>query len=284
MKKIFPVLLIAVLFSTGCSLFEGDPRGGYGYGIKTAPIPRAPEKSPRVFEDDSKSLRVTNMTEGQLLPNGFTVKGEGVAFESSISWRLEDGDGTSLGSGYTMIAQPDVGVPGPFYIPVFFDRAPSFTTGTMLVFENSAKDGSEIHVVRIPVTLSTKTQTVTVFFGNSLKNPHALDCTLVYGVKRQIPEGRLPFIAVDALLQGPTDVEKNQGYYTSLPSGVVLIHTEDNDGFAIVDFDQTLQQDVAGSCRVSAIRSQIEHTIRENNGGQDVPITINGKRDDILQP
>lgn len=153
MRTLGLVAAMMVLLGAGCSLF-GTGYSGRAYPAKPVPIPAPIEKPVRVFEDESKSIRVTNMSEGQLLTSGFVVEGEAVAFESTISWRLEDGSGQTIAQGFTMAAQPDAGIPGPFRIPLNFPQ-PSSATGTFRVFENSAKDGSEIHAVSVPVIFRT---------------------------------------------------------------------------------------------------------------------------------
>ena len=53
---------------------------------------------------------------------------------------------------------------------------------------------------------------------------------------------------------------------------------------AYVDFDEQLEFQVGGSCRVSAIRAQIIQTIKQFSTVKDVIISINGRTEDILQP
>ncbi len=51
-----------------------------------------------------------------------------------------------------------------------------------------------------------------------------------------------------------------------------------------VDFDETLEKAVGGSCRVAAIRSQITKTLLQFPSFKKVIISINGRTEDILQP
>ena len=55
-------------------------------------------------------------------------------------------------------------------------------------------------------------------------------------------------------------------------------------GWAVVDFDKTLEQGVGGSCRVTAIRAQIEKTLQQFLEIDEVVISIDGRAGDILQP
>lgn len=238
---------------------------------------------PPVLEDATKSIRVTNIWPGTLFYNGDVVRGTAVAFESQFSWKLADATGRVVSQGTAHPRQPDAGVPGPFEIPVFFDKVPLTATGTLILFEASAKDGTPIHVVKVSVAFSSKTMTVNVYFGNTKKNPNAMDCSLVYPVERVVPEGAPDAIAVYALLKGPTEKEKAAGYYSSIPDGVTLQNAADEEGDSYLDFNQALQKDIGGSCRVTSIRSQITATALQGSK-QHVTISIDGVTDGILQP
>jgi hypothetical protein len=298
MKKLLILSVAVILFGAGCSWFptktnpEPPPSNKTVTQTepqKTEPLP-PPTSTPSVFNDETGSIFVTNMTSGQLITNGFVVLGTANVFESQFSWRLEGADGRVITRGNARSRQPDMGVPGPFSFVIVIDSVPTSTSGTLVVFDNSAKDGSEISVVRIPVTFNTKTMAVKVFFGNSEMNPNAADCSLVYPVERVVPEGNRTYAAVNVLLKGPTDAEKKDGYYSSIPSGVVLQDVTTADGIPSLDFSATLQEKVGGSCRVGAIRSEIEHTALQGrmqaavDAGVPVSISIDGRTKDILQP
>lgn len=81
----------------------------------------------------------------------FSVTGTGVAFENSISWRIEE-SGKQIADGFTTADAPDVGQPGPFTINV---QNLKNTTGnvSIVIFEHSAKDGTPIHELRIPLRI-----------------------------------------------------------------------------------------------------------------------------------
>ncbi|MBU2613515.1 hypothetical protein KJ925_03615 [Patescibacteria group bacterium] len=255
--------------------------------MPTEPEPAEPTPSVTDLADPTGSIHVMNMVPGQLFLNGSVVEGMAVAFESQFSWKLADADGRTIVSGYTMAKQPDAGIPGPFSFLVFFDKVPATASGTLILYEASAKDGTPIHVLRIPVAFLQETMTVNVYFGNTVKNPNAMDCSLVYPVERVVPKGGDP---VHVLLAGPTAAERRDGYYTSIPDGVVLQGYGDLWGNMTYDFNQELQQNVGGSCRVGAIRSQIEHTALQGDVtgatevGVPLGISIDGRSEDILQP
>ena len=90
--------------------------------------------------------------------------------------------------------------------------------------------------------------------------------------------------ALEELLWGITQTEKNQGWFTNINSGVKIQNLIIADGIAKVDFSEELQKGVAGFCRVTAIRAQITQTLKQFSTVKDVIISINGKTEDILQP
>ena len=56
------------------------------------------------------------------------------------------------------------------------------------------------------------------------------------------------------------------------------------DDIVKVDFDEQLEYQIGGSCRVMAIRSQITGTLVQFSEINNVIISINGRTEDILQP
>lgn len=82
--------------------------------------------------------------------------------------------------------------------------------------------------------------------------------------------------------------DNEAGYFTSINSGVkiqkLVIDPPTGGGVAKVDFDEQLEFQVGGSCRVSAIRAQITQTLKQFPTVKSVIISINGRTEDILQP
>ncbi|GEM_PF-1457710 len=140
------------------------------------------------------------------------------------------------------------------------------------------------HVEKIANTLKFDKMTVKAFFNNN-KLDLAVSCNKVFSVERTVfrspSVGR---IALEELFKGPTDKEKNNGYFTSINPGVKIQSLYIEDGVVKADFDQTLEQGVGGSCRVTSIRAQIVSTAKQFPGVKDVIISINGRTEDILQP
>lgn len=130
-----------------------------------------------------------------------------------------------------------------------------------------------------------ETMTVKVFFGNSIFDPEVLDCSKNFAVEKTIPKTvAVARAALEQLLAGPTNVEKAEGYFTSINPGVKIQSLIVANGVANVDFDEQLEFQVGGSCRVAAIASQIRETLKQFPTVRDVVISINGRTEDILQP
>jgi len=86
------------------------------------------------------------------------VSGVGTGFEGTFTARVRDGNGTELGS--TTIHAGGTGIWGNFQVTVPLGVAPAAPRGAVEVFELSAKDGSEINTVAVPIV-----------FGTALVNP-----------------------------------------------------------------------------------------------------------------
>jgi len=140
------------------------------------------------------------------------------------------------------------------------------------------------HVEKIANTLKFDKMTVKAFFNNN-KLDSSISCDKVFPVERAVFKNPgFGKIALEELFKGPTDKEKNDGYFTSINSGVKIQSLYIEDGVVKADFDQTLQEGVGGSCRVTSVRSQIVNTAKQFPGVKDVIISINGRTEDILQP
>lgn len=90
---------------------------------------------------------------------------------------------------------------------------------------------------------------------------------------------------VRGLLTPLSQAETAQGFITSLPVGTYLKNVSIKDGVAKVVLSSSLNN-VAGSCRVLAIRSQVEKTLLQFPYVKSVLICVddNCRQDEILQP
>jgi len=111
------------------------------------------------------------------------------------------------------------------------------------------------------------------------------DCTLVFPLTRKIINAETfgPG-ALEALLKGPTLEDKENGYSTGINDNVLIQKFEILDKVAYVDFNLVFNDKVAGSCRVQAIRSQIENTLNDLPDIDSVVISVSGETKGILEP
>lgn len=125
---------------------------------------------------------------------------------------------------------------------------------------------------------------VYVYLGNS-EMGSSEDCSKVFPVARTILNAETfgPG-ALDALLKGVTEKEKEDGYFTSINDGVFMQKFEIMDGVAYIDFSSKFNEGMGGSCKVTNIRAQIENTLTSLPDINSVVISVNGKTEGILEP
>jgi hypothetical protein len=222
------------------------------------------------------------------ITSGYTIEGQaaGWYFEAGFPIKLLDASGKEIA---TTQAQAQSDWMTSDYVP--FKATINFSVdkdqnGTLVFMKDNPSGLPENdQKYEMPVTLKTETMTIKVFFGNEQKNPGAFDCTLVYPVERKIIKTKATATAaITELLKGPTESEKQQSYFTSINSGVKLQKLVIKDNTAYADFDEQLEYQVGGSCRVASIRSQITQTLKQFPSIKNVVISINGRTEDILQP
>lgn len=97
----------------------------------------------------SQNIEVLSPRSGDKIKSGFVVKGNARTFESNVAIRLYDSFGNVLTETFTLANAPDVGQFGPF--EKMINYVTESQTGTLEVFQYSAKDGSQIDIVTVPV-------------------------------------------------------------------------------------------------------------------------------------
>ncbi|MFH1036535.1 MAG: GerMN domain-containing protein [Patescibacteria group bacterium] len=128
------------------------------------------------------------------------------------------------------------------------------------------------------------TTTLLVYFNNSNLDPE-FSCNKVFPVERIVVRTQSPARkALELLFEGPTQSEKEQGFLTSINTGVEIQSLTIENKVAKADFNEQLEFQVGGSCRVSAIRAQITETLKQFPTVDSVIISIDGRTEDILQP
>lgn len=245
---------------------------------------RQPVKAPTVTSGpNDANIIVTLPRAGDKVSSPITVTGKARVFERTFNYRLKDSSGKVIFQDYGMTGGPDLPDFGTFIVKI---PVPVHATDllTIEVFEYSAKDGEVTNLVTIPVVLApTGTKTVQTHFGSSYND--GKDCAYTVPVTRQVSGTREPaFIALSELLKGPSEEETANGAISAIPTGTRLNSLVLRNKVAYVDFDSTLDYNVAGACRVTAIRAQITNTLKQFSSIQDVVISRYGRTDDVLQP
>ncbi|MFH0955766.1 MAG: GerMN domain-containing protein [Candidatus Falkowbacteria bacterium] len=290
--EIVTVIFLVAILVLGVRFLSGDEdtwlcRGGVWvkHGNPSAAMPnvscggqKQPEEISVATPQPNQIVSSPLIVEGQALGNWF--------FEASFPIEIIDKQGKLLGQSYVQ-AQSDWMTENlvPFKGEINY-QAMSTTTGK-LVFKNDNSSGLPQYEKKfeIPVIISpSQTIIVKAFFSNNNLDPE-ITCTKVFVAERLVPKAEaVARAALEQLLSGPTEKELAQGYFTSINPGVVINKLTIADGLAKVDFDETMEKGMGGSCRVTAIRAQINETLKQFSTVKDVIISVNGRTEDILQP
>ncbi|HCP08423.1 MAG TPA: hypothetical protein DIT25_01325 [Candidatus Moranbacteria bacterium] len=233
-----------------------------------------------------QDIRVFSPVPNSIVQSPLKISGEakgGWYFEADFPIRLVDESGKEIGLA---VAQAQGEWMTPDFVPfeATLNFSPSATETGKLIFEKDNPSGlpENAQSFSVPVRFaSIETTTVKVFFSPS----GSMDCGLVIPVERTIPRTKtVGRAALEKLLEGPSREEQNNKLFTSINEGVEIQKLEIRDGTAYVDFNEKLQAQVGGSCRVTAIRAQITETLKQFPTVQEVVISVNGETEGILQP
>ncbi len=157
-----------------------------------------------------------------------------------------------------------------------------------LVFQRDNPSGLPANDAEIkwPVKISASPgHEIKLYFSNSQMDPSAGDCQKVFGITRKIPNTQIPGRWVlELLIAGPSETEKQQGYFSSINSDTWVKSLIIKDGVARADFSAELEKNSGGSCRVAAIRAQITETLKQFETVKSVIISVEGNVEEALQP
>jgi germination protein M len=103
------------------------------------------------YSDLLPAILVESPVIGQSVSSPVTVSGTANVFEATVSVWILDEHGTKVGDGF-ITATCGTGCRGTFSGRISYSVSHD-QKGTVEVFESSAKDGSHVNVVKIPVTL-----------------------------------------------------------------------------------------------------------------------------------
>lgn len=248
----------------------------------------ASERSEKISAPEA-AIRVDKPAAGSEIDSPLEIAGEARGtwfFEASFPIRLVDADGHTLGRAIAT-AQDDWMTEEfvPFKATLSFNLRKAQEGRIILEKDNPSGLPEHDDSFTVPVKFSqAETMTVKVFFGKR-QNGAGGDCGAVFARERTIPKTQaVGRAAIGQLLLGPTEEELAQGYSTAINPGVKVQTFSIQHGVAFADFDEQLEQGVAGSCLVTAIRAQISETLKQFPTVTEVVILINGQMEGILQP
>jgi len=244
-----------------------------------------PANAGHPVELPAKDIVLEVPVEGAILSGSFEVSGRARMTGADIVVVVKDDVGETLTENRAAVDVEKVGQFGRFSQAVSLPQH-KLGKGTVEVYF-APPDGSvsEVALVRQVTFAEPDTVAVKVYF-RATGFDFSDSCDNVLPVERTVSsKGTIYRAVIDELILGPTDAEQSAGYATALPAGVVLKSVAaDANGVVTADFTSSLERGVAGSCRVSAIRSQIISTLKQFPEVRDVVISVNGRTADILQP
>ena len=241
-------------------------------------------------------IKIDNPRLNQLIESPLFIKGEARGnwyFEASFPIKLFDDNGFLLG---VMPAQALGDWMTEDFVP--FSATLSFavpsTPKGRLVLEKDNPSGlpEQADELKIPVYFkevsktSQEFMTAKIFLSDSrFVNEPYFDCSRTIAAERRVSKTKaVAKAALEALLRGATQEEINNGFVSNINLGTRVQKLTIENGVVKVDFDEQLEFQVGGSCRVAAIRAQITETLKQFPTVDSVIISINGRTEDILQP
>lgn len=240
--------------------------------------------------EQNEEIVITSPKANDIITSPVSISGKARGnwmFEASFPVRVIDANGNELGVAPLQAKEDWMTIDFVNFAGQITFSSPTTATG-FLVFNNDNPSGlpENSKEFKLPIKFGQPKETtiVKVYFNNSNLDPEA-SCNKVFSVDRVIPKTTaVARAALEALLTGPTATEKESGHATSINAGVKIQSLIIENQTARVDFDEQLEFQVGGSCRVSAIRAQITQTLKQFPTIKNVIISINGRTEDILQP
>jgi spore germination protein GerM len=96
-------------------------------------------------------------------------------------------------------------------------------------------------------------------------------------VKRTITDKDILATALENLIKGPTQREKDKGYITAVPAGLKIRGIVINGKTAEIDFSSAIEEGAAGEILLKRVQ-QIVYTSTQFDSVNSIIIKINGQR------
>ena len=287
-KIILIVIIMIVVWGLGCWYFQSKPEKETEGEISNNEL------------EKSDLIKTDNPRPNQIIESPLFVKGEARGnwyFEADFPVKLFDDNGFLLGVTPAHALgdwMTEDFVPFTATLPF---AVPSTLKGKLILEKDNPSGLPEYaDELIVPVYFketpesSQEFMTIKIFLSDSrFVNEPYFDCSRTRAVERQVPKtSGVARAALGALLRGAIEEEINQGFVSNINSGVriqkLTIDPPTGGGIAKIDFDEQLEFQVGGSCKVSAIRAQITETLKQFPTIDSVVISINDRTEDILQP
>lgn len=215
------------------------------------------------------------------------IEGRGRAFENTIGIKITDGYNFVLYQGSVITNAKEMGQFGDFSLDAKLNIFPQTDKISVTAFITSPKDGTITSSSTKELNYNYPYKVVKVFYGNTKLNQEMLDCSKVFAVDRRISSNSSnpPLDTMKIFLLGPTQKEKDEGYLMSTPQNLTINKIEKISSNKVqIDFGKELLDVTGGSCKVTAIRSEITQTLLQFFPGYEVIISANGNAEEVLQP
>lgn len=113
---------------------------------------------------------------------------------------------------------------------------------------------------------------VEIYYPNRAKDPKREACDFTYPTKKKIMASPANILlrSMEALVEGPTEEEKAQGIYTSLPKSSELVYFDILDGQVDIYIDYNKAE--VDACGIKTLESQIKQTLFQFSGINSVRI------------
>lgn len=290
MKRIIFIGAIVVIFLAGALfLVRGDEDTWICKEGQWIEHGKPSEQMPTESCEGNSEVFVYSPKPGEEINSPFKIEGKAKGFwffEASFPVRLLDENGKELAMG---IVQAQSNWMTEDFVE--FKGELSFVSDKeqsgKLVLQKDNPSGlpendKKIEIsVRLPKMETTK---VKAYFNNNKMDPE-VSCNKVFSVEREIIKTEaIARAALEELLKGTTQEEEKEGFSTSINPDVKIQKLIIENGVAKVDFDEQLEFQIGGSCRVAAISAQIRETLKQFETVKSVVISIDGRIEDILQP
>lgn len=87
--------------------------------------------------------------------------------------------------------------------------------------------------------------------------------------------------AIEALLEGPGEENKRNGFYSEIPSGTKLLNIKETDKYIIINLNDKFQYG-GGTDSIYNRLKQLIKTVSQTKINKDIYLYINGKQADVI--